>query len=80
MIVPPAWVEATGGGVLFEPEHPQSLANEIEALLADPTRAQTLAQTGREAVRERFSAEAMARESLTVYQQVVPRATVAASA
>ena len=57
----PELIEATGGGVLCAPDDPQALAEAIEGLLLDPARARALGETGRRAVFERFSAEAMAR-------------------
>ncbi|MDP6763261.1 MAG: glycosyltransferase family 4 protein [Planctomycetota bacterium] len=57
----PELVEATGGGVLCEPDDPVALADALEALLLDPARARALAESGRDAVRERFGAEHMAR-------------------
>jgi glycosyltransferase involved in cell wall biosynthesis len=53
-------VEDTGGGVLCEPGSAASLADALEALLADRDRARTLGRRGREAVRSRYGADAMA--------------------
>ena len=57
----PEIVEATGGGLLCEPNDPQSLAETIETLLLAPDRARQMGEAGRIAVAERYSAEAMAR-------------------
>lgn len=54
-------LEATHGGVLCEPEDPDALADALEALLLDTTRAQRLVDRGRAAVLRRFTAERMAR-------------------
>lgn len=62
----PELIEATGGGVLCEPDDPEALADAIESLLLDPERTATLGQTGQESVFEKFSAEAMARETVRV--------------
>jgi len=48
-------VEATGGGLLVEPEDPAALAEGLERLLADPDRARALGRAGREAVLARFT-------------------------
>ncbi|MAF67709.1 MAG: glycosyl transferase group 1 [Planctomycetes bacterium] len=56
----PELIEATGGGVLCEPDDAASLADALEALLLDPARARALAERGRRAVRECFGAEHMA--------------------
>jgi glycosyltransferase involved in cell wall biosynthesis len=66
----PELVEATGGGVLCAAEDPGSLAEAAEALLLNPTRAQALGAAGRQAVFQRFSAEAMARSTLEAYSRL----------
>ena len=67
----PELVEATGGGVLCAAGDARALADAVEELLLDPARARALGETGRRAVFERFSAEAMARETLRVYGELV---------
>jgi glycosyltransferase involved in cell wall biosynthesis len=63
-------VEATGGGVLCEVNNPAALAAAIEALLLNSKRARELGQAGRRVVFEKFSAEAMAKATLRVYEEV----------
>ena len=55
-------VEATGGGVLVEPDDTTALADGIARLLDDPARARGLGLTGQRAVARDFSAERMARD------------------
>lgn len=69
----PEIVGEAGGGVLCAADDPCALADELASLLADPERAQRLADAGRAAVAGRYSARAMAegflrwlRESLAV--------------
>jgi glycosyltransferase involved in cell wall biosynthesis len=57
----PELVAATGGGVLCEPGDPASLADELEQLLLDEPRRRALGGSGQAAVRDRFTAERMAR-------------------
>jgi glycosyltransferase involved in cell wall biosynthesis len=66
----PELVEATAGGVICEAGSAQALANAIEDLLLKPERARALGQSGRRAVGEKFSAEAMARETVKVFEGV----------
>ncbi len=66
----PEIIEATGGGVLCEPGDVRSLAETIEALLETPERARELGGIGRRAVFERYSADAMARATLQVFEAV----------
>jgi glycosyltransferase involved in cell wall biosynthesis len=58
----PELIEATGGGLLCEPDDAKSLADALEELLLDPARARALGDTGRRAVLENFTAERMARD------------------
>jgi len=69
----PELVEATGGGVLCAAGDARALAEAIEELLLNPARARALGEAGRRAVFERFSAEAMARETLQVLGDVAGR-------
>ena len=66
----PEILEATGGGLLCEPDDADSLADGLERLLLDPAEARTLAERGRRAVLERFSVERMARGFLDVCTRV----------
>lgn len=67
----PELVEATGGGVLCEPDDAKSLADAIEGLLLEPDKARALGESGRRAVRERYSIEAMADEVVKAYAGLV---------
>jgi glycosyltransferase involved in cell wall biosynthesis len=53
-------IQKTGGGLLCEPNNPQSLADTIETLVIDTIRARALGNIGREAVLKDFTADAMA--------------------
>src|ERR1043166_2318978 len=66
----PELIEATGGGVICEAGDAMALADAIEELLLNPQRARALGQSGRQAVQEKFSAEAMARETVRVFEDV----------
>jgi len=64
----PELIEATGGGVLCQPEDPKSLALALETLLLAPERARALGECGRSAVFEKFSAHRMAEGMLEVIE------------
>jgi len=66
----PEIIAATGGGVLCEPNDAKSLAEALEDLLLNPESARALGEAGRRAVTEKFSAEAMARATLRVFEAV----------
>ena len=69
----PELIEATGGGVVCEPNDPQALAAAIEELLRNPEAARTMGERGRQAVMEKFSVERMADGVLQVLNQVMGR-------
>jgi glycosyltransferase involved in cell wall biosynthesis len=68
----PEMVEATGGGLLVEPDSPQALAAGLRELMDDPARRAELGRRGREAVLRDFTDVAMARRSLEVYRRFLP--------
>jgi glycosyltransferase involved in cell wall biosynthesis len=59
-------VEATGGGVLYEPPDTKSLADQIEKLLLNPAQAEAFGLAGREAVQARFTVAALAEQTMSV--------------
>ncbi|MBM4143235.1 MAG: glycosyltransferase family 4 protein [Lentisphaerae bacterium] len=63
----PEIVEATGGGLLYDPADPAGLKNALAALLRDRARARRLALRGREIVLERYDIDRMADATLEVY-------------
>ena len=65
----PELIEATGGGLLCEPNDANSLADALESLLLDPAKARQLGQQGRKAVMEKFSVERMANEMEAVFKK-----------
>lgn len=70
----PELLAATGGGVLCEPDDPKSLAEAVEALLADPEAARALGEAGRQKVFEKFSVDEMARNTADVFAAAVRQA------
>jgi glycosyltransferase involved in cell wall biosynthesis len=68
----PELVESTGGGVLVEPGDPKLLGDALLALLHDHPRRETLGQAGAKAVHERFTAAAMAKETIAVLERYRP--------
>lgn len=56
----PELIEATGGGVLFDPGSPGALGQAVEDLLLDASRRRALGETGQRTVRARFAVEHMA--------------------
>lgn len=64
----PEWVEATGGGVLYEPNEAAMLAEAIGALLSDRRRMEELGRRGRESVGNDFGLDKMAKRMMKVYE------------
>ncbi|MCS7045464.1 MAG: glycosyltransferase family 4 protein [Gemmataceae bacterium] len=64
----PELIAATGGGLLVPPGDPVALADGLRRLLTNPSEARELGRRGQAAVRERFHAAVMARETVQVLQ------------
>ncbi|HUU95690.1 MAG TPA: glycosyltransferase family 4 protein [Phycisphaerae bacterium] len=65
----PELVEATGGGLLCEPNSPQALADTLGRLMDDSALRRCLTEQGRAAVHESFTDEVMAEQTWSLYQQ-----------
>jgi glycosyltransferase involved in cell wall biosynthesis len=62
----PEIVEATGGGLIAEPNAP-ALAVRVEELFLNPARAREMGEAGQRAVLQRFNVQRMAEDVLNVY-------------
>lgn len=67
----PELIEATGGGVLFEPGSVTELADALQALMNDPNTRTRLGRDGKEAVHRDYSDTRMARATLKLYGRYV---------
>jgi glycosyltransferase involved in cell wall biosynthesis len=67
----PELIEATGGGLLVNPDDPHDLAAGLSRLLKDVAHREELGRKGKEAVHTRFHAAAMAEETINVYRKYV---------
>jgi glycosyltransferase involved in cell wall biosynthesis len=72
----PELIEATGGGVLYEPNSADALAKALGDLLADEPRRAALGRKGRESVERSFSLATMAHKLTDLYRSIVPAAKV----
>ncbi len=66
----PEILNATQGGVLYDPSQPGALADALRPLLRNPTAARTLGLRGREAVLARFGVDRMAGDLLKLYAEL----------
>lgn len=69
----PELIEATGGGLLVQPQDPEHLASVLGQLLDDTQLRRKLATNGRRAVHEKFSPPVMAENTLKVLEGLVAR-------
>lgn len=67
----PELLDATGGGILCEPEDPKSLADEIERLLGTHDQGASYGLRGREAVTKHFTIEVMARNVVEAFRPLL---------
>jgi glycosyltransferase involved in cell wall biosynthesis len=65
----PELIEATGGGLLVNPNDPADLARGLYDILVDDDLRQRCGRQGKEIVHSRFTAANMARETLAVYEK-----------
>ena len=75
----PELIAATNGGVLYAPNRIEALADALASLLLDPPRRAELGCAGRQAVREKFTAERMARAFADVCAEVLRVSSSAAT-
>lgn len=66
----PELLQLTSGGTLVRPDDPAALAAGMHDLLADPRKRRQIGDAGRQAIRQGFTEEHMARNMLKVYESV----------
>jgi len=66
----PELVEDTGGGLLFAPHDPRSLAEALEQLTRNPQVVSELGRRGQDAVHDRYHAERMASQTAELYRSL----------
>jgi len=67
----PELIQQTGGGVLIPPNDANALADALFELLADHPRRAELGNNGHTALHERFTAQAMARETVALLERIL---------
>lgn len=67
----PELVDATGGGILYDPTHPDALDAGLRTLILDPELRTRLGTTGQSNVRTSFSETLMAERTWTVYEECI---------
>jgi glycosyltransferase involved in cell wall biosynthesis len=69
----PEFIKKTGGGVIYEKNDGENLAEAIKSLLNDPKTLKDMGQKGRKAVFENYSMEQMAKNIVNVYEQIAEK-------
>ena len=67
----PEIVELTGGGVIYQENTPEALAQALEKLLSDPEELDRLSRTGKEGVDKHFHIDVQAKKTIKVYEQAI---------
>ncbi len=70
----PEVIEATSGGLLYDPSEPGALARSLARLMDDPPLRRQLSHAGSAGVARAYSEECMARATWDVYERVVAAA------
>lgn len=63
-------IETTGGGVLYEPNTPEALAEKWAEVLSDSEKIQQMSESGRKSVMENFTTDVLTQKILKVYENV----------
>ncbi len=67
----PEFVEATQGGIIYEPNDPHTLAQAFSSLLKDPERVRTMGEQGNKVVMERHTMAGMAKSIVSIYKNLL---------
>jgi glycosyltransferase involved in cell wall biosynthesis len=66
----PELIQATGGGILYEPNDAATLAGVLDNMLRNPARTKELGQAGRRTIAEKFSNQSAAKSMTSVYSEL----------
>ena len=72
-------VESTGGGILVAPDSTEALADGLRRMLADRTLRENAGRAGEAAVRDRFTADVMARATVALLERFVRTSPIPAT-
>ncbi len=67
----PEIVESTGGGLIYEPNNPEALAEAWNELLSNHDKLLTLSRQGRKSVEENYNMHALIKKMTVVYNKVI---------
>jgi len=69
----PEIIEATGGGVIYQPNTPDALAQKLAEVLSNPDQIREMSINGRKAVEEKFNTSVLIQRMIEVYRLVVDK-------
>ena len=67
----PEFIEATGGGIIYEPNDGENLAKAMASLLTNPDQVRKLGNCGRKNVLEKYSISNMAEKMIEIYESIL---------
>ncbi len=67
----PEFIEATGGGIIYEPNDSENLAKAVASLLTKPDQVRKFGAQGRKSVLEKYSMSDMAKKIIKVYESII---------
>ena len=67
----PEIVEATGGGLIYDPNTPEALEEKLRETLCDKKNLEQLAMNGRKGVEEKFNMNKLIEKMLSTYRQAI---------
>jgi glycosyltransferase involved in cell wall biosynthesis len=66
----PEIIESSGGGVLYSPNNPASLATKLAHVLSDPVALEQMSRSGRKSVEEKFDCRKLTKKMVEVYKKL----------
>lgn len=66
----PEIIEATGGGVIYEPNTAQALAKKLAEVLAKPDKLETMGAAGRKAIEAHFDSNKLSAKMVEIYRSL----------
>jgi len=67
----PEFIEATGGGIIYEPNDGENLAKAVASLLTGPDKVRNFGAQGRKAVLEKYSMSDTAKSIIKLYENII---------
>jgi glycosyltransferase involved in cell wall biosynthesis len=72
----PEIIEATGGGVIYQPNSPKALYEKLAEVISNPEQIKQMSMDGRRAVEEKFNTEILIRKMIDVYESVIKKSKI----